>query len=150
MMVLIKMQANEYQRLTSETEIYTPAAKKFLEQAFLSEKMGAMESLAVANQTSERLELWLKLAYCTGKLNGEAGEVAELIFKALRDGSGNPGEIDEDRRIFLFKELGDVMWYVARLSDLLGFKLEDVMQANINKLMDRKDRGVLSGSGDDR
>lgn len=125
------MQPNEYQDLTKETEIYSSAADAFL-----------------AQDEDKQLD-WLCLAYCAGKLNGEAGEVAELVFKALRDGS-DPGVMEPERMQNMFKELGDVLWYVARLADLCGFKLEDVMKGNIDKLMDRKDRGVLTGSGDGR
>lgn len=136
------MNANEYQQLTGETEIYSKASRKFLAQC-----RGAYQ---MPEGITDRNELFLSLAYCTGKLNGEAGEVAELVFKALRDGDNEAGLIEPDRAKLLFKELGDVMWYVSRIADLLGFKLEDVMQANIDKLMDRKERGVLSGSGDNR
>lgn len=144
------MQPNEYQKLTGSTEIYSSASKDFRIAAYQSESLGALESSADAQALSDRLETWLSLAYCTGKLNGEAGEVAELVFKALRDGGENVALIDEERKQLLFKELGDVLWYIARISDLLGFKLEEVMEANIDKLMDRKQRGVLSGSGDKR
>ena len=48
------------------------------------------------------------------------------------------------------KELGDVMWYLANIADDFGLKLEDIAVANIEKLQDRKNRGVLGGSGDNR
>lgn len=32
------------------------------------------------------------------------------------------------------EELGDVLWYMARICDLFGWTLEEVMQTNINKL----------------
>jgi NTP pyrophosphatase (non-canonical NTP hydrolase) len=50
----------------------------------------------------------------------------------------------------LSKELGDVAWYLARLSDELGFKLSDILSVNVAKLEDRKTRGVVHGSGDSR
>ena len=48
------------------------------------------------------------------------------------------------------KELGDVLWYVAQIATELGTDLETVARVNIMKLGDRKERGVLGGSGDDR
>ncbi|NJL55425.1 nucleoside triphosphate pyrophosphohydrolase family protein [bacterium] len=80
-------------------------------------------------------------------LCGEAGEVAEKIKKALRD---EGGVISPERRSALLKELGDVLWYVTRLSAELHVSLEEVASANIEKLLGRHERGTLSGSGDDR
>ncbi len=48
------------------------------------------------------------------------------------------------------KELGDVLWYVAQLASELELDLDTIAQANLNKLLSRQQRGVLSGSGDDR
>jgi len=48
------------------------------------------------------------------------------------------------------KELGDVLWYVAQLASELGLDLDRVAEANLEKLLSRQRRGVLSGSGDDR
>lgn len=87
------------------------------------------------------------LYYCGLKLAGEAGEVAEHIGKAIRD---NDGVITEERRAALKIELGDVLWYVGALCTELGFELSDVAHGNLDKLEDRKARGVLGGSGDYR
>lgn len=80
-------------------------------------------------------------------LNGEAGEAAEKVKKIIRDKGGKIS--DEDRKE-LAKELGDVLWYLAVFAHDLGFTLEDVAQNNLDKLKSRKDRGVLTGSGDNR
>lgn len=127
------MLAHEYQLATRETEIYSGAATNFV--------------VRIQDGNYSGTDKWLRLAYCAGKLNGEAGEVAEHIFKAFRDDSGI---LTAERQDALKKELGDVAWYLARLADELGFDLEDIFQDNINKLMDRKERGVISGSGDSR
>lgn len=80
-------------------------------------------------------------------LCGEAGEVAEKIKKIIRD---QGGEISLDAKLALRKELGDTLWYISALSRELGFTLSEVAVGNITKLEDRRDRGVLHGSGDDR
>jgi NTP pyrophosphatase (non-canonical NTP hydrolase) len=80
-------------------------------------------------------------------LNGEAGEVAEVIKKVLRDDAGAFTAVTKDK---LLKEMGDVLWYLARLADVTGFSLEVVAQFNLDKLADRKQRLVLNGSGDNR
>jgi NTP pyrophosphatase (non-canonical NTP hydrolase) len=80
-------------------------------------------------------------------LAGEAGEVAEHVKKAVRD---DGGEVTEQRRAALSKELGDVLWYVAQLASELGLDLDEIARENLDKLLSRQRRGVLSGSGDDR
>ncbi|HEY2537364.1 MAG TPA: nucleoside triphosphate pyrophosphohydrolase family protein [Solirubrobacteraceae bacterium] len=87
------------------------------------------------------------LAYPALGLSGEAGEVAEHAKKAIRD---DDGQISEARRAAMSKELGDVLWYVAQLASELGLDLDDVAQVNLDKLLSRQERGVLSGDGDDR
>jgi NTP pyrophosphatase (non-canonical NTP hydrolase) len=78
---------------------------------------------------------------------GEAGEIQGKIKKILRDCDG---EITIDHRLALKAEAGDLMWYLARLCDHLGFSMSEVAQANLDKLFDRQERGVLQGSGDNR
>jgi NTP pyrophosphatase (non-canonical NTP hydrolase) len=82
------------------------------------------------------------LYYTVLGLNGEAGEVAELVKKRIRD-----GVLDRDR---LKKEAGDVAWYLAMFCFEAGFTLEEVMAANLEKLAQRKAAGTLRGSGSDR
>ncbi len=75
-------------------------------------------------------------------LNGEAGEVAEKIKKSIRDDK----ELGND----LKDEIGDCLWYIARLLDELGYDMSEAAESNIDKLFDRKDRGKIHGSGDKR
>lgn len=85
--------------------------------------------------------------YPSHGLTEEAGEVAGKFAKAIRDCNG---QIDNERRKEIVKELGDVMWFTAELATLMGVTLEEVMQGNIDKLTSRKERGVIHGSGDNR
>jgi NTP pyrophosphatase (non-canonical NTP hydrolase) len=87
------------------------------------------------------------IVYPTLGLAGEAGEVAEKVKKLLRD---DGGVLSEERRGALAAELGDVLWYVAQVATEAGLELEEIAQANIDKLLSRQERGVLSGSGDQR
>ena len=85
--------------------------------------------------------------YPTLGLTGEAGEVADKVKKVLRD---RGGVFDEGAKEAIMLELDDVLWYVSQLSSELGFKLEDVAIANLNKLSSRSKRGRISGEGDNR
>ena len=80
-------------------------------------------------------------------LCGEAGETAEKVKKAIRDDGGT---LTEERREAIAAELGDVLWYVAQLATEAGLELEEIAQANLDKLASRQRRAVLHGSGDDR
>ena len=85
--------------------------------------------------------------YPTLGLSGEAGEVAEKIKKVIRD---KGGQVSDETRNEIKKELGDVLWYVSQLATELGLSVDDIAEHNINKLYDRMERGVLKGSGDNR
>ena len=85
--------------------------------------------------------------YPTLGLCGEAGEVADKVKKVMRDQNGvfTPEVIAA-----LQLELGDVLWYVAQLATELGLELDQVAQANLDKLASRAARNVIAGSGDTR
>jgi NTP pyrophosphatase (non-canonical NTP hydrolase) len=87
------------------------------------------------------------LTYPALGLAGEAGEFADHAKKVIRD---DGGEVTPQRREAMAKELGDVLWYVAQLASELDLELEQIAQENLDKLRSRMERGVLSGSGDDR
>lgn len=80
-------------------------------------------------------------------LVGEAGEVAEKVKKVLRDDGGVVTEVKRDE---LFKEIGDVLWYVSALAAEIDFTLGEIAILNLNKLNSRKKRGKIKGSGDNR
>jgi NTP pyrophosphatase (non-canonical NTP hydrolase) len=85
--------------------------------------------------------------YPTLGLAGEAGEVSEKIKKVLRD---KEGVVNEEDKLAIEKELGDVLWYLSQLASELNIDLESVAEKNIEKLQSRLERGTLSGNGDDR
>jgi NTP pyrophosphatase (non-canonical NTP hydrolase) len=87
------------------------------------------------------------LLYPTLGLCGEAGEVAEKVKKMVRD---DGGALSAERRAALSKELGDVLWYVAQVATEADLDLDAIAGDNLEKLLSRQQRGVLSGVGDDR
>jgi NTP pyrophosphatase (non-canonical NTP hydrolase) len=78
---------------------------------------------------------------------GEAGEVQGKIKKIVRD---NSGVITDEVKFEIAKELGDLLWYVTRTAEELGYELSGIAKKNVDKLNSRKERGVLGGSGDNR
>jgi NTP pyrophosphatase (non-canonical NTP hydrolase) len=85
--------------------------------------------------------------YCLVGMAGEIGEIMNKWGKIIRDQGGIP--TDEQRKD-LAKEAGDVLWFSARALDELGTPFGDVAESNLAKLKSRQERGVLSGSGDNR
>lgn len=80
-------------------------------------------------------------------LMGESGEVAEKFKKLIRD---KQGKISDEDKQEIIKELGDILWYINSVSHLLGSNLEEVAQKNLDKVISRKERGKIQGSGDNR
>ena len=76
-------------------------------------------------------------------LGGESGEVLDHIKKYY--GHGHKLDID-----YLKKELGDILWYVAYMTEVLGLDLEDVAKCNIEKLAKRYPDGFSSEASKDR
>ena len=100
-----------------------------------------------ARETALYPQVGENLIYPTLGLTGEAGEVADKVKKVLRDCDGI---FDKPAKEAIMLELGDVLWYVSQLSSELGFELEEVARANLDKLSSRSLRGQISGEGDNR
>ena len=80
-------------------------------------------------------------------LAGEAGEVANKVKKIFRD---DGGQVTDDRRAQIAKELGGVLWYVAMVCTDLDLNMGDVARENVAIIASRQDRGTLHGDGDER
>lgn len=81
---------------------------------------------------------------------GIAGEAGEVLEKWKKIVAYRGGEVTDDDKADLTKELGDIIWYIAVFADRLGIPLETVAQTNVAKLQDRQKRGVIRGAGDNR
>ncbi len=79
----------------------------------------------------------LELVYPALGLAGESGEVIERIKKIVRDGR----EVTFEDRQYLALELGDVLWYVCRMANVLDLSIEDIIQGNVEKIEDRRING---------
>ncbi len=70
-------------------------------------------------------------------LCGESGEAIDIVKKWLAQGH----ELDKEK---LAKELGDIAWYLAETATALDLDLEDIFEANIEKLRKRYPEGFDS------
>ena len=70
-------------------------------------------------------------------LCGESGEAIDIVKKWLAQWH----ELDREK---LAKELGDVAWYLAETAWALDIPLEEILQANIDKLKKRYPQGFDS------
>lgn len=102
------------------------------------------------------------ITYMLTNLTAEVGELAGKVAKAVRKGKV---KIDDNRLEFteqstwndttaiqqdFLYEAGDVLWQLAGLCTVLHLPLEYVAEKNLAKLADRKKRGVIDGTGDNR
>jgi NTP pyrophosphatase (non-canonical NTP hydrolase) len=92
-------------------------------------KLNEYQELALRTHNESHSQVQSFANYALG-LNGEAGEVADHIKKGIFHGH-------EMNRHEIAKELGDVLWYVANLSNLIGMSLEQVATMNVVKLKKR-------------
>ncbi len=67
-------------------------------------------------------------------LCGESGEAIDIVKKWLAQGHA----LDKEH---LAKELGDIAWYLAEAATALEIPLEDILQANLDKLKKRYPQG---------
>ena len=87
------------------------------------------------------------LIWLTLNLNATAGAVADQVKKTLRD---DDGELSAERRATVLDALKRVIWCLSELSLHLQSSLGEVAGGNIAKLADRRERGTIQGSGDNR
>ena len=77
-------------------------------------------------------------------LLAEAGEVAGVLQKHERGDYGVGETLHK-----LHDELGDVLWYLAEICSAHGWSLDDIADANIDKLQSRQELGAIRGSNRD-
>ena len=114
------MNFNDYQKQAITTDSYGGAPQEINSEAFYNKLLG---------------------------LCSESGEVADKFKKIFRNKQGNMSAEDTQE---IIKELGDVLWYVSAIAAYLEVPLDDVVQANLSKLFDRKKRGAIESTGDNR
>ena len=124
------MQLNEYQRRAMTT--CTPSSENF--------------SYMFLNLVGEVGEFASKIAKGIRKNKCQIGNFAgapNILTACTHTDSMTPEERHEVR-----KELGDILWQLSGLCEVMGWSLEDVARENLAKLAARKAAGTIVGNGD--
>lgn len=122
------MQLNDYQTWTREPSTYPGACTGSAEAVVYALLLLAEEAGEVCGKASKAIR-------------GDNGSCGFSALKNLRSGEG---------RDKVVKELGDTLFGLARVADELGIPLQEILDANVEKLKGRMQRGTVKGSGDDR
>ena len=129
------MQLDEYQQKAATTSLYPDEVRSLL------------VNVKHHDQEYAILAKLLRLNYVAAGLAGEAGEFSNKIKKLIRDHSGYLGDEQIQE---LSEELGGVLWYTSQAAREIGRTLDSVAQQNLDILADRRARGRIKGSGDNR
>lgn len=84
----------------------------------------AVSTLAITNKSNKAL------AHRGFGLTGEAGRVAEILKKVIRDKDGKP---DTDDIAQIKKRLGDIMYYAATLAEYFDLDLDAIAKQNVEQ-----------------
>lgn len=109
-----KLSKNKGEKIKMAPKITTPCEYQKL----------AMRTSNVLYETKHAI-----LMHSTLGLASEAGEVAGIFQKRYQGHEFNPEH--------LMKELGDCLWMIAEACTAMGWTMEEVMEANIEKLKAR-------------
>jgi NTP pyrophosphatase (non-canonical NTP hydrolase) len=96
----------------------------------------AQESHPLTNSVHDITENELEFLAISNALGGEMGELQNIVKKIMRSDVYHCGGLDLWNEFIL--EAGDVLHYYNRLLQNAGYSIEEVINANIHKLEDRK------------
>ena len=130
----MKFQINEYADFVKST-----TSAESLRTEVMMDRMFGLQRSNEETQFSQLLTASIGM-------QAESGEFSEVIKKVIFQGK----DWNEEQRFHLKRELGDVLWYISALADDLGVTLEEVAQANVDKLKSRMERNKIKGDGDNR
>jgi NTP pyrophosphatase (non-canonical NTP hydrolase) len=103
--------------------------KEYQELAMRTNDGQASERLGMKMIGNQLIDIGGVLNAALG-LSGEVGELNDMIKKYVF----HQKPMDEKH---FKRELGDICWYIAMMCESCGYKLEDIMQMNIEKLKAR-------------
>jgi len=134
---LENMSFRHYQLWTRRTAVY-PGARTGAPEAMLYTALGLVNE---AGEFCGKLKKVIRGDHDHGPKPAPGATSTQLAMALLRRHRGSAD---------IASELGDVLWYLARAADEQGRDLGEIAAENYTKLEDRKNRGVIKGSGDTR
>lgn len=128
-------------------------------------RLSAEERLEVAKELGDIL--WFVSCLCDGKMdfeeqvrNKERFNYTRECLDPYRIFSPNVIEICIDNLVQIYcsvtmggmnaEQCAEAYTNVVIIANKIGYTLDEIMQINIDKLTDRRERGVINGSGDNR
>lgn len=173
------MDFNDYQQKSLATAIYPNRGNNLAYTAFgiIEETGEVLEKLDILDQDGLKKEMgdqcWY-IANCCSELNVKMQDlvprmnsvicpdkdrdlvdfmivqitkIAGKTKKMIRDDNG---KITEDKKEAILTALAHIMAAIDKMAHNHNLDIEEIMEANLAKLLDRKNRNVLKGSGDNR
>ena len=119
------MTANEYQKRALKYLIPKELYAKRVPDSVIT----LYAALGAITNPNENISS-VKLLEGTMGLVGEAGEIDEIMKKALFQGH----QLDREH---IALELGDTAWYLALAADAIGYDLETILEKNLEKIKER-------------
>lgn len=104
--------------------------EEFFDDRFVEMDFGTYQKLAMRTAKLDTHSMVDNMLNACLGLNGESGEVADLVKKHLFQ----EHPIKKEK---IIEELGDVMWYIALMAETLGVTMDEIAQKNIEKLEKR-------------
>jgi NTP pyrophosphatase (non-canonical NTP hydrolase) len=120
--------------------------KRAISTAIYRESNDDLVHHLTGGQYNGQISQLLNMLYASLGL-GEVGELQGKVKKIIRDSGGH---ISDETRAAISKELGDVLWYLSVTASEFDLDLGSIAEQNLDKLANRKERGTLKGSGDNR
>ncbi len=142
------------------------SVRRVMNSQFFTMEHEALFTLLEVLDHAGRLAALFKKLHRDG--NGTTPESFRVMVRGLADGIEDaakrlsaaadaeprvvlpPVPMSDSQREVVIKECSDVQWYISQVAAELNTPLREVASTNVAKLMSRRERGTLHGSGDDR
>ena len=139
-MMKLKQVNSQTLNINMTTQIDSQKYIEFVKQTTSPASSDFSQLIARMNELNdEGVKLTHLLTFALGA-SAEMGEAVEIIKKCLLQGK----PFNNDAKIWIKKELGDVLYYLGQFCIAMDVSFEDIMQLNYEKLSARYPEGTFS------